>query len=258
MKFLFRFALLALLPLSLLRADDPVAKDKAPDRAKLPFEQEFSNLPAEKREEFSRLATEAKRLYDQKRIFETVDKIKAAQKVFPNHPEITTLEGACYVEFRAFDKARVCFDRANELAPGQASIVFNIAELEYVTKDWKHAEATLTKVLDMVKDQKNQTQLSRLVEFKILLCKLKLGKIEEAKKMADNHDFMDDSPYSYYAAAAIAYQEGREIDAEAELARGGRVFKDGGMISPWQDTLVEFGYIKGFFGGEEAETTPEH
>ncbi|MDB6078521.1 MAG: hypothetical protein JWO82_2268, partial [Akkermansiaceae bacterium] len=66
MKFLFRLALIALLPVSLLHAEDP-AKTEKPKRQ---FEQDFSNLPKEKREQFGKLAGEAKRLYDQKRIFE--------------------------------------------------------------------------------------------------------------------------------------------------------------------------------------------
>ncbi|MDB6077494.1 MAG: repeat-containing protein, partial [Akkermansiaceae bacterium] len=192
-----------------------------------------------------------------KRIFEAIDKLSAASKIFPDHPELKTLEGACYVEFRAFDKARACFVRANELAPDQAAIVFNLGELEYVTKDWAKAEVTLTKVLDLVKDDKSQFQLARLVEFKILLCKLKLDKVDEAKKLADKYDFMDDSPYPYYAEAAIAYQEKREIDAEGALARAGRIFQNPAVLSPWQDTLIEFGYIKGFFGGEQGESTGE-
>lgn len=247
MKFLFRLALISLLPLSLLHAQDAATAEKP----KYPFEQAFSNLAEDKRVEFTKLAQDAKRLYDQKRIFEALDKIHAAKKIFPDHPELLTMEGACYVEFRSFDKAKDLFNKANEMAPGQATIVFNIAELQYVTKDWKNAEETLGKVLEMVKTDKNQLQLSRLVEFKILLCKLKLGDIEGAKKLSGKYDFMDDSPFSYYAMAAIAFQEGRQVDAEGELARANRVFQNPAMLSPWQDTLIEFGYIKGFFGGEE-------
>jgi hypothetical protein len=36
------------------------------------------------------------------------------------------------------------------------------------------------------------------------------------------------------------------------MARGGRIFQNPAILSPWQDTLMEFGYIKGFFGGDSA------
>ena len=216
------------------------------------FEQEFSNLPKEQREEFQKKLAEAQRLFSQKRVFEAIGKANEAAAIFKNSPDLQNLLGACQVEFRDFDKAMEHFKEADKLAPGQPSIVFNMAELNFVTKDWKAAEVNLEKVLAMTakSNKPEELQLSRLVEFKLLLCKLKLGKKDEAAKLAKKYDYLDDSPFPYYAEAAIAFSEGREVEAEGAMARGARIFQSPELLAAWQDTMMEFGYIKGFFGGD--------
>ncbi|MEK7952464.1 tetratricopeptide repeat protein [Luteolibacter soli] len=216
------------------------------------FEQEFSNLPKEQREEFMKKLGEGQRLFGQKRVFEAINKANEAAAIFKAHPDLQVLLGACQVEFRNFDKAMEHFKEADKLAPGISSILFNMAELNFVTKDWKAAETNLEKVLLVSKKStlSGDLQLSRLVEFKLLLCKLKLGKKDEAAKLAKKYDYLDDSPFPYYAEAAMAFSEGRDVEAEGAMARGGRIFANPEMIAPWQDTMVEFGYIKGFFGGD--------
>jgi hypothetical protein len=42
------------------------------------------------------------------------------------------------------------------------------------------------------------------------------------------------------------------VKAEEWLAMASRVFENPDIISPWQDTLVEFGYIKSFYGEDTA------
>jgi tetratricopeptide (TPR) repeat protein len=220
------------------------------------YEQEFSNLPKEQREEFLKKLAEAQRLFAQKRVFEAINMGNEAAAIFKNYPDLQTLLGACQVEFRNFDKAMEHFKEADKLAPGQSSILFNIAELNFVTKDWAAAETNLGKVLSLTEKSANPSniQLSRLVEFKLLLSKIKLGKKDEVRKLAKKYDYLDDSPFPYYAEAAVAFSEGRDIEAEGAMARGARIFATPDMIAPWQDTMMEFGYIKGFFGGDLEKT----
>lgn len=252
MKPFSRAILICLLPLAVLRAAEPAA----PAQKQYPFQVEFSNLPQEKRKEYREKLTEAQRLFGQKRVFETLEKAGEAKAIFENDPDLLTLLGACQVEFRNFDKAMEYFKKSDSLAPDRASIIFNIAEVNFVTKDWAAAEVTLAKVLKLGTPDvaKGDIQMARLVEFKLLLTKLKLGKKDEAKALSTKYDFLDDSPYPYYAEAAIAFSESRELEAEAAMARAGRIFQNPGFTAPWQDTMVEFGFVKGFFGGDLQES----
>jgi hypothetical protein len=103
----------------------------------------------------------------------------------------------------------------------------------------------------VIKDiSQDNIALSRLIEFKIMLCKNKLGKKDEVMILSEKYDFLDDSPYYYYAKAALEYEVNNLVKAEEWLAIASRIFEDPNVLAPWQDTLVEYGYIKSFYGGE--------
>jgi hypothetical protein len=71
--------------------------------------------------------------------------------------------------------------------------------------------------------------------------------------LAEKYDFLDDSPFHYYAKAALAYEAEDLLKAEEWLAVAARIFQDPNILAPWQDTLVEYGYIKSFYGDDAAE-----
>ncbi|MCU0796995.1 MAG: tetratricopeptide repeat protein [Akkermansiaceae bacterium] len=243
--------LLALLISSLL----PVLAQENPpqEKALAEWEQNFLNLPETRRTEFLRAIDKARELFGQKRIFETIDELHKARAIFVDSPDLENLLGACQVEFRAFDKAMDHFKRADTLAPESPNILFNVAEVYFVTKEWDKAEQMFSRILALLGDDKAQLPMARIVEFKRLLCLIKLERIDEARELAVKYDLFDDSPFPYYAEAAMAFHDGREVDAELAIARGNRIFADAAVIAPWQDTLMEFGYIKSFYGGDISE-----
>ncbi len=228
----------------------PDAKTTPSGEKMSPNQQAFLNLPEEDRKAFIKNMTEAERLFQQKRIFETLDELDKAAKIFVDSPEIYNLRGSCFVEMRAFDKALAQYEKARAFSKENPSIDFNIAEMYFVTKEWKKCSDLLEKILVALPPQ--NIGLARLVEFKILLCKKKLGMKEEVAAMAEKYDFLDDSPYYYYAKAAICYDDNNLIKAEEWLAIAGRIFTDPNTLAPWQDTLVEYGYIKSFYGDDAA------
>lgn len=253
MKAISFLSLLVLVtPLTAQNEAKPVEKTPVAEQQPLmPNQQAFLNLPEEARKEFIKHLGEAQRLFQQKRIFETMDELNKAAKVFEDSPEIYNLRGSCFVEMRAFDKALVEFEKARSFTKENPSIDFNIAEVLFCTKEWKKSLDLFEKILKSLPPE--NTSLGRLVEFKLLLCKKKLGMNAEAASLADKYDFSDDSPYHYYAKAALAYDEKNLIKAEEWLAIAGRVFQDPNALAPWQDTLVEYGYIKSFYGDDAAE-----
>jgi len=254
MKAIPLFSLLLLLtPLSAQNKPAPAEKKPEEPKQELQANQKaFLNLPQETRKDFIKNLEEANRLFQEKRIFETLEFLEKANRIFSDSPEILNLRGSCYVEMRAFDKALVDFTKALTFSKENPSIEFNIGEVYFVTKEWQKSADIFEKVFKKI--PKENMALSRLVEFKILLCKKKLGKAAEAKTMAEKYDFLDDSPYYYYAQAAIAYDDKNLIQAEQWLARAGRIFRDPNVLAPWQDTLIEYGYIKSFYGEGDVES----
>lgn len=232
-----------------------VAQNKAPSppptqQPLMPNQQAFLNLPEESRKDFIKHLSEGSRLYEQKRIFETLDEVNKASKIFADSPEIYNLRGSCYVEMRAFDKALVEFEKALVYLKNSPSVEFNIAEVYFCTKRWQKALDLFEKILKILPPENKA--LVRLVEFKILLSKKKLGQNDEVMILAEKYDFLDDSPYYYYSQAALAYEDKNLVKAEEWLAIAGRVFQNPNITAPWQDTLVEYGYIKSFYGEDAA------
>lgn len=81
--------------------DDSVAK-KTPELNAI--QREFTNLPEQKRIDYLKHMDEVRRLFNQKRIFESMDEIANARKIFDKNSEIHNMLGSCYVEFRDFQK----------------------------------------------------------------------------------------------------------------------------------------------------------
>ena len=240
--------LLSATPLIAQDGATPAEKQPAAKQELLANQQAFLNLPEESRKDFMKHLAEASRMFQQKRIFETLDEVDKAEKIFADSPEIHNLRGSCYVEMRSFDKALAEFKKASDLTKENPSIEFNIAEVYFVTKEWQKAHDLFEKILKQLPPE--NLALGRLVEFKLLLCKKKLGKNDEVTILAEKYDFLDDSPYYYYAKAALAYEDKNLVKAEEWLQMAARIFQDPNVLAPWQDTLVEFGYIKSFYGEE--------
>ncbi len=242
-----RFFLPFLLLTAPLHAQEPASEEPSVQEL-LPSQREFLNLPEEQRREFAKHFGEAARYFQQKRIFECLEALEEAEKIFSNSAELLNLKGSCYVEIRAFEKAISAFNDALEISPDNTSIRFNVAEVLFVTQQWQKSHDKFVEILKDIPE--GNSSLGRLIEFKILLCKKKLGLDEEVVILAEKYDYLDDSPYYYYAQAALAYSDEDFAEAEKWLARANRIFRDPNIIAPWQDTLVEFGYIKSFYGND--------
>lgn len=220
-----------------------------------PHQKAFLNLPVEERKKFVEHLTEASRLFQSKRIFECLDELSKAEKIFGDSPEFYNLRGSCFVEFRDFDKAMADYKKADQLVPNNPSIEFNIAEVLFVTKKWQEAHDAFEALLPKLPP--NDIGLGRLVEFKLLLCKQKLGKKNEVIALANKYDYQDDSPYYYYAQMALAYEAKDLNKADEWLATVARIFQDPAILAPWQDTMVEFGYVKSLYGEDTLQSGTE-
>ena len=207
-------------------------------------------LNEEVQTEYSKSALRCKQLFDQKRIFECLAEIRKAEAIYDKNPAILNLRGACYVEFRNFDKALDAFKLALDIQKGDFNVRFNIAEIKFVSQDY---QASLTDLETLYKEAKEDPQYASmipLIRFKTVLCKLKLKDEEGAKAIIGETDFLSDSPLYYYGNAALEYHVDNGREAEKWLARARRIFRNPQILAPWQDTLIEFGYIKSFYGGD--------
>ncbi|MGJ8698007.1 MAG: tetratricopeptide repeat protein [Verrucomicrobiaceae bacterium] len=244
-----KLLLAALLPLGpLLAQEEADAAPATEEKKALQYQIDLDNLPADTKEKYWQAIFRAETLFRQKRIFECLEIIDEVHAIYDKNPSSLNLKGACFVEFRNFKKAETCFIEALKQHPDNKNVIFNLAEMAFVTHQWQKAHDQLSQLLS--ESDAGLSSMVDLIKFKILLCKLKLGDKDGAKAILDETDFLDDSPLYYYGHGALAYANDEPIEAEIWLARASRIFRNPQLLSPWQDTLIEFGYIKSFYGGD--------
>jgi len=237
-------------------AQDTGTPAKAEEKQKKQYQIDIANLPDEQREQYFGFQIRAEQLFGQKRIFECLEKLRAAHEIYDRSPGTLNLVGACYVEFRDFKKAQDSFQRAKTADPDNKNVAFNMAEISFVTHKWAESLTRFEEIKELYAGGFTQN-MGDLIDFKIILCQLKTGKVDEATASITKLTYKDDTPLFYFGNASLAYQADNTAEAEAWLARARRVFRNPQALASWQDTLIEFGYIKSFYGGdleiEEAE-----
>ena len=225
----------------------PLMAKEAPAEDSPAWLNKYLNLAPTDQKKFEGHFMKAVRLFGRKRIFESLNEIAEAEKIHKEHPDTLTLKGLCYVEFRDFKSARENFVAALALAPKDVNIITNLAELDFVTKNWVSCEKNLNQALLLTNEK--EMQVTRLIEFKLLLAKIKLNKTEEVETLSKKYDFHDDSPFHYCAEAAMAYEREDREKAEEWLRICRRVFRMPELLALWQDALVSYGHIPSVYGG---------
>ena len=226
----------------------PLMAQGAPAEDSPAWLNKFLNLAPTDQKKLKGHFMEALRLFRRKRIIDSLIEIAEAEKIHKEYPGTLNLKGLCYLEFRDFKKARENFVAALALSPKDGDIMINIAELDLVTKNWVSCEKNLNEALLLTNEK--QIQKTRLIEFKLLLAKIKLNKTEEVETLSKKYGFDDDSPFHYYAEAAMAYEREDREKAEEWLSICRRVFLTPELLARWQDTLIEYGHIPSVYGGD--------
>lgn len=216
----------------------------------------FSNLPQKDRAAFAKGLDEAKKTFNQKRIFDTLEKIKGIEQICPNHPAALNLKGACLVELRDFAKAQHIFEGILKEQPTSLPVLFNLAEMNFVQKKWAAAEKLFHKIIPLI-NEGIQKDMKRLCELKLLLCYLKTGKTKEANQLANQYDQWDDSPFYYYAKAAIQYTNNDAEAGDKSIKEARFIWKNDALLTPWQDTFIEYGFLKSFYGLQSEDETKQ-
>lgn len=213
---------------------------------------DFENLPQEERDQFYEYLMEAKRLFSQQRIFEAIDVVENAEKLISEFPALMSIKGACYVEFRDFDKAEDIFKRSLEISPNNHGIFFNIGEINFVQGKWEECKKYFKLVMQTLETVPTDPTFL-LAELKTYIADKKLGNNAACSTIEDKYNFTFDSPIYYYINAVKEFEADNNSEAQLWLLRARRVYTGGGQLDAWHDCLVESGYIKSFYGGGERD-----
>lgn len=230
-----------------------VSVENTSENKKIPqYQIDFENLSLVKRKDFVNHLVEAKRLFSQKRVFETFDVLAKAKLILPDFPQLNNMFGAAYVELRDFDEAFNYFQKAYDAEPADLGVLFNIGEIFFVQAKWQQSKSYFSKVI--IRSEANPSVTSKLAELKVAVCNLKLGFTEKAEKALEKYSYREDTPVYYYLSAVIAFEKGDKQKANEYLGIARKVFSKQGL-EPWQDCLVEANYLSSFY--RPADGAPE-
>ncbi len=211
---------------------------KTPEAKKA--QEEFLKLPVEKQQQFGKLMQEGQTLLGQKRVQEALEKFNEAETLWPLHPNVINLKGAALVNLRDFERATTYFEKGATLYPDFWQMRFNLAEMHFVQGNYKKGEEMFRQLLANEKAIEGPTR--RLVDYKVILCVLKQGRADEAKKMIDKYDIYDDTPVHYYGLAAWHFAKGDKAKGEEWVANARRVYSQQ-TNSIFEDALTELGWL---------------
>lgn len=159
---------------------------------------------------------------------------------------ISNLRGAVYTRMRDFKKARVHFEKALELSKGLDAESFhpkfNLAELDFVEKNFDNARTNFTKLL--TDPGKPAADSDTLIKFKLLVCDVmqkKEGDLDKQIAAFDQYD--QNSPAYYYAQAAKSFGKDDKEGANEWLESARKIYpKDVNEV--YDDSFVEMGWLE--------------
>lgn len=207
--------------------------------AKKSWEQ-FRKLPQQKQDAFLLLLWEGTDFFQKNRIREAVEKLNDAEIIWADHPVLINGKVALYMHARDFDRAVQYLAKGMALYPESWQMRFNMAEIDFVRKDFKKAEEGFQTLL--AKEQRLSPSDRRFVDYKVILCQMKQGRMDEAKQRLDKYDTFDESPIYFYGMAAWHSQKGEPAEAQQWIHDAHRVF-DAAKLYVYEDSLKELGWV---------------
>jgi len=180
------------------------------------------------------------------RLLESLEKLNELEAATaPNH-YIENLRGAVYTKMKDYKRARVHFGKSLELAKGISAEAFhpqfNLAELDFVEKQWDAARAAFQKLLTDPGKPTNGSD--SLIKFKILICDIQQKKEADADLLLSTFDQYDpDSPVYYYARAVKEFAKDDKEEANTWLESAKRIYPKE-INEVYNDSLVEMGWLE--------------
>ena len=212
------------------------SEERRRDRADSDRTQEIA-----RRHEFSKLLESARKSFDERHVRSALAALEEAGGLYESNPDLLNLRGSCHVELRDFGKALTDFSGALEKLPYNPFILFNIGEVHFVSKRWDDATKSFTQAKDNLPPESDA--LRQLIDFKLMLCEIGRGNQDGFKALADTNTQVQGTPLSEYTNVVRAFQAEDPDAARDALNAVAKLFPGAETRAPWNDTLVEFGYL---------------
>lgn len=177
--------------------------------------------PLVAQQRFAAVLRQATRHYDAGEYQAALDRLNDLPPVAADELDVLNLRGAILTKLGDYDEARRVFAAVMKSNPGYFPSAFNIGELQFLEGNYEAALETFRGFLDH--DPRNE-----LVRFKIVICNLKLGRDDEARKAASGLVPAGNTPAWYYAQAMLARKAGDAAGEAKHLSVARAIYEKSG------------------------------
>jgi len=172
---------------------------------------------------------------DQLRFAEAGEVLKEAESLRPDHPAVRTLRMVILAELGKMDEARAICKRLLKEDPGNFVYRYNEAELYMMEKRYAEARRRFEKLREAHPG-------NDLLVFKIFLTYLGEKNEPMTLEWARKLDRPADTPYMYYAAAALALSSGDIATGHRAILDADRAFGHGKQRTLYH-SLAQLGLV---------------
>ena len=203
----------------------------------------FLKKPQGQQVQFFSLLDAGNKFMTSGRFQESLEKFNEAELIWGTYHELLLSKGSALTQLRDFKRAKDYFAKARGLYPDVPQIPFNQAQVAFALKEFKDAETHFAAALNS-QDKSFFLPYRRLAQYGQILCIIKQGRMDEAKKAIEKFDAYDESPIYYYGLAAWHFEKG-EAGVALQWMRDARAAYDAQTTALYEDGLKELGWLFG-------------
>jgi len=181
------------------------------------------------------LLSQAFQLLEQKQFDAAMDKVNAALQAGPQSPAALGLRGNIYAEEKLWDQAEKDYRTALQLDGKNLQIKFNLAELQFMQKNYDNARAGFTVL-------KQDPDLGDLAAYKVFLCDLFSGHEEVASQELDAFNQVGSNASYYFGNAAWSLAHQKPEDARGWLQSASNIYA-ADKFRLYAASLFDLGYL---------------
>ena len=204
---------------------------------------DFSNLTKDARERYLAHFSLAKQAYHQSQWIECIAQLAECEIILRGNPSIWNLRASCLLEQKYFKEAEEELLKVLQVEPNDPVTIMNLANVHMACERFEQSLQIVIPLRENLYLQHAADELLYVLDFRALLCYLRLGQTEKARAIATSVSPMADTPLYYYSKAAIALSEGKRADAVHYLSVVERIFANNRACIPYQRALELSGLL---------------
>lgn len=209
---------------------------------------EFSNLSQQDKADYIEYFKQAKVDYMRGDWINCESRLTSCELIFKGNPNVWNLRCSALIEQGKTAEAETELTRAQQALPNDAVTLMNVANLHLAKKEYQVCIDHISAILDKI--PYSQEELRDTLTYRVFLCYLLQGKMQEAKELTKDVSPMADTPLYYYCQASMAITRKDRTGAMRDIAAANRIFAKTAAAIPYQRALNISGLIELYLPAE--------